>query len=182
MSSSSSDPTVQHVWTLLAKASVEHELAHKHRTTDATITKSHAHEAVRFTKLAAEAIRDTLETEEQFRLILELENRFRPVLFRCIRDVIDQKRRRLLRGGNTSIDEKLRQIAEIKSEIETCVNKIRETQGQVAQVETEIISIMKRKIAAAAEPVWRFSFKFTLPQERKKQPPTELLESETRLY
>lgn len=97
MSSSSSDPKVQHVWRLLAKASVEHELAHQQRHEDAATVRSHVHNAVKHTVRAANAIRDTLETEEQFDLVMELESKFRPVLFKSIRDVIAQKRR--LAGG-----------------------------------------------------------------------------------
>ena len=97
MSSSSSDPKVQHVWRLLAKASVEHELAHQQRHEDAATVRSHVHNAVKHTVRAANAIRDTLETEEQFDLVMELESKFRPVLFKSIKDVIAQKRR--LAGG-----------------------------------------------------------------------------------
>ena len=53
MSSSSSDPKVQHVWRLLAKASVEHELAHQQRHENATVARSHVHNAVKHTVRAA---------------------------------------------------------------------------------------------------------------------------------
>ena len=82
---------MQHVWRLLANASVQHELAHKHRHENASVARGYVHNAVKHTVRAARAIRDTLETEEQFDLVMELESKFRPVLFRSIKDVIAQR-------------------------------------------------------------------------------------------
>ena len=128
MSSSSSDPKVQHVWRLLANASVQHELAHKHRHENASVARGYVHNAVKHTVRAARAIRDTLETEEQFDLVMELESKFRPVLFRSIKDVIAQKRK--LIGGETGNSDSDSETPEAQGE-----TKRPEAQGETKEPE-----------------------------------------------